>query len=163
MFHKITSLATLPDYILLVGFSTGEFRQFDLKPLIRKYLPFQALTDIAGLYETAKIDAGGYGVVWNDDLDISAEGLYEQGVPCPPPADTGLYKELLLTELAEARKQLGLSQKQLELLSGIAQPCIARTEKGTTDPKLSTLLKLLAPLGLTLSVKPIGVNGVSHE
>ena len=34
MFHKITSLATLPDYILLVGFADGEFKQFDLKPLI---------------------------------------------------------------------------------------------------------------------------------
>ena len=38
---------------------------------------------------------------------------------------------------------------------GVAQPCIARTEKGATDPKLSTLLKMLEPLGLTLSITSI--------
>ncbi len=48
MFHKITSLATLPDYILLVGFANGEFKQFDLKPLINKYPPFATLKDVDG-------------------------------------------------------------------------------------------------------------------
>lgn len=60
MFHKITSLATLPDYILLIGFANGEFKQFDLKPLMDKYPPFATLKDVDGLYEQAKIDAGGY-------------------------------------------------------------------------------------------------------
>ena len=155
MFHKITSLATLPDYILLVGFANGEFKQFDLKPLINKYPPFATLKDVGGLYEQAAIDAGGYGIVWNDDLDISAEGIYEKGVPCAPPDDIEKYRQSLLSELVKARQNAGLSQKQLEILSGIAQPCIARTEKGTTDPKLSTLLKMLEPLGLTLSITSI--------
>ena len=155
MFHKITSLATLPVYILLVGFANGEFKQFDLKPLINKYPPFATLKDVDGLYEQAAIDAGGYGIVWNDDLDISAEGIYEKGVPCAPPDDIEKYRQSLLSELVKARQNAGLSQKQLEILSGIAQPCIARTEKGTTDPKLSTLLKMLEPLGLTLSITSI--------
>ena len=155
MFHKITSLATLPDYILLVGFANGEFKQFDLKPLINKYPPFATLKDVGGLYEQAAIDAGGYGIVWNDDLDIAAEGIYEKGIPCAPQDDIEKYRQSLLAELVKARQNAGLSQKQLEILSGIAQPCIARTEKGTTDPKLSTLLKMLEPLGLTLSITSI--------
>jgi len=155
MFQKITSLATLPDYILLVGFNSGEYRQFDLKPLIAKYPPFKSLTEVSGLYESAKIDIGGYGIVWNDELDISADGLYEKGTPCTPPKNIESYRQNLIDELVAARKSAGLSQKQLEILSGIAQPCIARTEKGTTDPKLSTLLKMLEPLGLTLSITNI--------
>jgi len=155
MFQKITSLATLPDYVLLVGFQSGEFRQFDLKPLIAKYTPFKSLTEVSGLYESAKIDTGGYGIVWNDDLDISADGLYEKGVPCTPPQNIENYRQRLIDELVAARRGAGLSQKQLEILSGIAQPCIARTEKGATDPKLSTLLKMLEPLGLTLSITNI--------
>ena len=83
MFIKITSLQTLPDYILLVGFSTGEFKKFDIKPLIAKYPPFKAL-QANGLYEQVKIDMDCYGVVWNDELDLSANGLYEQGQPCKP-------------------------------------------------------------------------------
>jgi len=152
MFIKITSLATLPDYILLVGFNDESFKQFDLKPLINKYLPFKSLVDVEGLYEQAKIDIGGYGIVWNEELDISADGLYEQGVPCLPPADVEKFSKQLIAEFVLARKNANISQKQLEILSGIAQPCIARTEKGVTDPKLSTLLKMLEPLGLTLSI-----------
>ena len=152
MFHKITSLATLPDFVLLVGFQNGEYKQFDLKPYIDKYQPFRSLKDINGLYEQAKIDVGGFGIVWNDDLDVSAEGIYEQGVSCSEPNDIEEYKQKLITELVKARNNVGVSQKQLEILSGVAQPCIARTEKGTTDPKLSTLLKMLEPLGLTLTI-----------
>ena len=155
MFHKITSLATLPDYILLVGFADGEFKQFDLKPLMDKYPPFATLKDVDGLYEQAKIDAGGYGIVWNDDLDISAEGIYEKGVVCAAPNDVEKYRQSLLSALTKARQDAGLSQKQLEILSGVVQSCIARTEKGATDPKLSTLLKMLEPLGLTLSITSI--------
>lgn len=152
MFHKITSLATLPDFVLLVGFSDGEFRQFDLKPYIEKYPPFRSLAEINGLYEQAKIDAGGFGIVWNDELDVSAEGVYERGVACSKPNDVEEYKQKNIAELVKARNKTGLSQKQLEILSGVAQPCIARTEKGATDPKLTTLLKMLEPLGLTLTI-----------
>ena len=155
MFVKITSLATLPDYILLVGFSNGEYKKFDIKPLIKKYPPFEALLNTDGLYERAKIDMGGYGIVWNDYLDLSADGVYEQGVACEPPKNIDVYKQRLLEELVKVRKEASLSQKQLEILSGVAQPCIARTEKGSTDPNLTTLLKLLEPLGLTLSITHI--------
>lgn len=155
MFTKITSVAALPDYILLVGFSDESFKQFDVKPLIEKYQPFKALVNIKGLYEQVKIDLGGYGLIWNDELDLSADGLYEQGVPCNPPTDIDRFRKQLIEELINARKKAKLSQKQLEILSGIAQPCIARTETGTTDPKLTTLLKMLEPLGLTLSITSI--------
>ncbi|MCL2675624.1 MAG: DUF2442 domain-containing protein [Firmicutes bacterium] len=155
MFHKITSLVTLPDYVLLIGFSDGQYKQFDVKPLIRKYAPFKALENIHGLFEQAKIDIGGYGIIFSDELDLSADGVYEQGAYCTPPEDIDEYKQNLLSELVKARQKFGVSQKQLEILSGIAQPCIARTEKGTTDPKLTTLLKMLQPLGLTLAITDI--------
>lgn len=152
MFHKITSLIKLPNYILLVGFQNGEYKQFDLKPYIDKYLPFKALKEINGLYEQGKIDIGGFGIIWNDELDISAESIYEKGISCTQPQNIEDYKQKLIFELIKARNKIGISQKQLEILSGVAQPCIARTEKGKTDPKLSTLLKLLEPLGLTLTI-----------
>lgn len=155
MFVKITSLATLPDYVLLVGFSGGEYKQFDLKPLINKYPPFKSLTEVEGLYGQAKIDAGGYGIVWNDDLDISADGIYEKGHACELPNEIESYKQKIVEQLINARKNAHLSQKQLEILSGIPQPCIARTEKGITDPQLTTLLKMLEPLGLTISITNI--------
>ena len=85
MIHKIIFFAAQPDYILLVGFSNGECKQLDLKPLMEKYLPFATLRSVEGLYKQARIDTGGYGIVWNDDLDISSEGIYEQAVACIKP------------------------------------------------------------------------------
>ena len=61
----------------------------------------------------------------------------------------------LISELIKAREEQGLSQRDLEKLSGIAQPVISRMEKGTTSPSIDTVLKFLVPLGMTLKVAPI--------
>lgn len=58
----------------------------------------------------------------------------------------------LIGELIKARKEKGLSQRQLEEMSGVKQPIIARIENGNTMPNLSTLLKVLVPLGKTLYI-----------
>ena len=52
-------------------------------------------------------------------------------------------------------KEKGLSQKDLEKLSGVKQPVIARMENGTNVPKLDTVIKILAPLGKTLAIVPL--------
>lgn len=61
----------------------------------------------------------------------------------------------LIGELIKARKEKGLSQRELEQLSGVKQPVIARIENGNTTPNMSTVLKLLAPLGKTLYIGDI--------
>lgn len=61
----------------------------------------------------------------------------------------------LIGELIKARIEKGISQKKLEELSGVKQPIIARMERGITSPQISTLLKVLAPLGKTLAIVPL--------
>ena len=58
----------------------------------------------------------------------------------------------LIGELIKARRERGLSQRDLEEMSGVKQPVIARMESGRTTPNLSTVLKVLAPLGKTLYI-----------
>ncbi len=65
------------------------------------------------------------------------------------------FRVLLIEQIIEARKAKNITQKQLEELSGVKQPVIARLETGTTSPQVDTLLKILAPLGMTLSVTPM--------
>ncbi len=72
-----------------------------------------------------------------------------------------LEKEIkaeLITELIRTRNKLGVSQKKLEILSGVKQPIIARIEKGYVSPNISTLLKLLVPLGKTLYIDDLYEN-----
>ena len=64
-------------------------------------------------------------------------------------------KVALLSEIINARKANGLTQKDLEVASGVKQPVIARLERGSTDPQLSTLIKVLAPLGKTIAIVPL--------
>lgn len=61
----------------------------------------------------------------------------------------------LIGAMIEARQEKGLSQRKLEELSGVKQPIIARMEKGSTSPQLSTFLKLLSALGKTLKIVDI--------
>ena len=61
----------------------------------------------------------------------------------------------IIGELIKSRCETGISQKKLEKLSGVKQPVIARIEKGTTNPQLDTILKILIPLGKTLAVVPL--------
>ena len=57
--------------------------------------------------------------------------------------------------LIDARNEQGITQKQLEEMTGISQVVISRLESGTTMPKIDTIQKLLAPLGKTLAVVPM--------
>jgi len=70
-------------------------------------------------------------------------------------------KVSLLGEIIKARQTNGFTQKQLEAMSGVKQPVIARLEHGNTDPQLSTLIKVLAPLGKTLAIVPLE-NSTAH-
>ncbi|UZD42736.1 helix-turn-helix domain-containing protein [Selenomonas sputigena] len=61
----------------------------------------------------------------------------------------------LIGELIKARNERGVTQKQLEEMSGVSQPVIARLERGTTSSNISTVMKLLAPLGKKLAIVPL--------
>ena len=61
----------------------------------------------------------------------------------------------LIGKMIEAREKKGYSQRELAELSGVKQPAIARMESLKSTPQIDTLLKILAPLGYTLSITPI--------
>ena len=61
----------------------------------------------------------------------------------------------LINSIIEARREKGITQKELEKLSGVKQPHIARIECGDTSPQINTVIKLLVPLGKTLKIVPI--------
>lgn len=61
----------------------------------------------------------------------------------------------IINEMIRAREEEGITQKQLEVMSGVKQPVISRMEKGNVDPQLSTVLKLLASLGKTIKIVPM--------
>ena len=88
--------------------------------------------------------------VWDDEFDreiFTPEEIAESNL-----------QAALIAALIEARRERGLTQRQLEELCGIKQPQIARIEKGETSPRLDTFLKVLGALGKTLEVVPISTK-----
>lgn len=72
------------------------------------------------------------------------------------------FKVKIVGALLKAREKQGITQKDLETKTGINQSCIARIEKCRTYPQITTILKLLKPLGLTLEVVPEHKGKVKH-
>lgn len=87
MFHKIKSITPMPGFSLLVRFAEGQTRQYDVKPLFEKAPAFQDLAAIPGLFDRAQVDPGGYGISWNDDLDLACDELWAHGTAVRTPFD----------------------------------------------------------------------------
>ena len=79
MFHKVKNVKALPDYILKIYFINGICKYYDVKPLFEIWQPFRALQYTTNLFPLVKVDAGGYGISWNDDLDLSCDELWKNG------------------------------------------------------------------------------------
>ena len=86
MFHKIKNVSPLPDYRLSVQFAEGCTKIYDVKPLFKQIPAFEELKD-SHLFSDATVDVGGYGIVWNDDLDLSCDELWKNGVVAETPFD----------------------------------------------------------------------------
>jgi ribosome-binding protein aMBF1 (putative translation factor) len=54
----------------------------------------------------------------------------------------------------EAREKKGLTQKELAMNLGVAQPALARFESGRSNPTVASLSKFLRSLGLKLKIVP---------
>ncbi len=79
MFYKVKAVKALENYYLQVTFLNDEVKLYDVKPLFKKWQQFLLLQMANSLFEQVKVDAGGYAVSWNDELDLSCNELYENG------------------------------------------------------------------------------------
>ena len=79
MFYRVQEVTPLPAYGLMVRFVNGEKKRYDVRPLLDKWEPFKALATVEGLFEQVKVDPGGYGISWNDEIDLACNELWENG------------------------------------------------------------------------------------
>jgi hypothetical protein len=78
MFHRIKKVRPLPDLVLQVEFMNGNTKIYDVKPLMNKLEVFKDLTR-NGLFDLVRVDTGGYGIVWNDYIDLFCNELWKNG------------------------------------------------------------------------------------
>ena len=76
---KILSIQPLEDKKLLVKFVNNIEKTYDCKSLMEKFEPFKALENET-FFKQVKVDAGGYGISWNDKVDLSEYELWINSV-----------------------------------------------------------------------------------
>lgn len=149
MFHKAIKLEYKEGTVLELTFRTGEVKSFDMKTMFEVYPPLSALTD-RKLFTSGKL-SGGYGIIWNDELDLETETVYEEGITVR--TETVAANLDLADALLAARANAGISQKELAARTGIDQSDISKIERGVANPSVSTLKRLAAGLGTELVIE----------
>ena len=106
MFHKVKTVNVIPDYRLSIQFAEGITKIYDLKPLFEKWPIFRNLKNDDTLLYSVEVDAGGYGIIWNDDIDLSCDELFENGETVETPFDN-------LMAFTDATELWGLNESTL--------------------------------------------------
>ena len=148
MHRIITNIKVLDDLKFQATFADGEVVLFDVKTLFDKHPVFKQLED-KELFNKLVIDGVGYGVSWNDELDLSSDGIYMRGKHIAK-VDPDI-KLLVGQAVAQAREEKGFSQRDLSKSSGVMQAEISKIEQGKGNPTISTLQKLSKSLGCPIT------------
>ncbi|MFU0549933.1 helix-turn-helix domain-containing protein [Gardnerella piotii] len=104
-FYKIKDVKACANMRLLVHFVNGIVKEYDVHNLLRKFPAFKALED-EKLFNKVVVDTGGYGIIWNDDLDVSCDELWNNGEQIKTPFDN-------LMSFADASDLWNLSESTL--------------------------------------------------
>ncbi len=79
MFYKVKAVKPLKDFILEITFENSTIKYYNVSNLFEKWPNFIDLKNISGLFENVKVDNGGYGISWNENIDLSCNELWENG------------------------------------------------------------------------------------
>ena len=90
----------------------------------------------------------------NGDTFTTFEDLWDASNLTQAEKDEIQLKIKIVGKLIEAREQKGISKKRLAEMSGLKQSAIDRFERMQTTPQISTIFKVLKPLGYTLAIVP---------
>lgn len=117
-FIKIEDVVPLDDFNLLVFFRNGKVKKCSLKNHFRRYRKFNVLLNDPALFDQVRIQVGGYGVTWDEALNISDLVLYETGRPIPLSAsDFSSFVKHRIIDRAEASELLNCSRQNIDDLT----------------------------------------------
>ncbi len=74
---RILSANPVPKYQIEIKFSNGIIKKYDCNPLLKR--PEFFLLKNESFFNSAKVDPGGYGISWNEDIDLSEHEVWTNG------------------------------------------------------------------------------------
>lgn len=149
LMHAI-SICFKKDVTLEVTFQDGTVVRYDMSRLFSKYPQLEELRRDRNLFLNGHLDPGGYGIIWNDELDINATSIYECGEVIGH-VETTINQQIGFL-LAKTREEMNITQTELAKRSHIDQGNISKIEKGLGNPTVAKINKLFKALGKTVNV-----------
>ena len=155
MFHTIKEITSLENLEIKVIFHGGIEKSYDIRKM---FDPFPQMKELENgdLFKSAVLDPGGYGISWNDELDIDAEEIWEDEEEIKR-HQISLEEEVGI-KIAKAREIRNMTQKELAEVTGISQANICKLEKGKLNPSLNILKRVAKGLNMNLSLDFIPLN-----
>lgn len=81
MIPRIKQVQTLPDFFLRVVFDDGRMVLYDVKKDMEQIESYQDLRFIHGLFDQVQLDKSRTCLIWNDQIDLPSDTVYEYGKP----------------------------------------------------------------------------------
>lgn len=162
MFFKIKSIEMLPDFLIRASFEGNVIKTYDFKPLFKKYPVFEPLKQ-RSFFDQAVVDCGGYGIKWNDDIDIDAAEIWYNGATdlnseqdivnylnaVVNEPDTKLFIKAL-DDVAKSKGVCSLAKKM-----EVSRESLYKSLNGESEPKFKTIDKFLRAIGIGIKFAPI--------
>ena len=140
----------LEDVKLELTFQDGKIVRYDMSKLFSKYPQLEELRQNRELFLGGRLDACGYGVIWNDNLDIDATSIYESGEVVGR-VETTINQQIGVL-LARTREEQNITQVELSKLSHVDQGDISKIERGLGNPTIAKISKIFNALGKNISL-----------
>ena len=150
MHYRAINIDFLADVTFKMTFQNGKIVKYDLSKLISKYPQFKRLREDRNLFMMGHLDSGGYGVIWDDELDLDATSVYLDGEVVGE-TETSLNQKIGFL-LAKTREEQNITQTELAKISRIDQGDISKIEKGLGNPTIAKLNKLFKSLGKVINL-----------
>lgn len=152
MTHRIKSVKPIDNCVVIATFLDGTVKEYDMKTLYSGFPQFQVFETDKELFNKVQVDVGGYGISWNDDLDLDANDIWEDGKELDKvPQNNVVF--VLSEQLSKARDKANMTQKQLSEATGIYQGDISKIERGLANPSLLTLQRIAEGMGMELKIE----------
>ena len=160
MFVKIKSIEILPDFKIKALYDCNVVKTYDFNALIKNHKAFKPLQQ-KNLFKQAKVDCGGYGICWTDDIDIDSGEIWYNGIT-ELKTDEDIFNyikaviqesepENIIKAIQEVAKIKGYNNLAEKM--GVGRESLYKSLSGATKPRFETIYKILLALGLRLSIK----------
>lgn len=77
-YPRIHQARAIDDTTLIIEFTNQEVKKYDIHHLLKT--PMFAPLRQPAFFKNFKVEAGGYAIVWNEEIDLSEYELWKNGV-----------------------------------------------------------------------------------